>query len=97
MILQNFTSQFDLIGFYPIMTFFGLIFFFVLMVYCYLKLRIFWLILIIYLFSLIIGVLAVSESIIPFTPYLQIFFLIFQSILFIETIIGVFQDKNKGF
>jgi len=97
MILQivNFTDQYDLLGFYPLMTFFAIIFLFALMMFCYLKMRVFVLILAIYLFSLIIGITSFSESVIPFTPFLQIFFLIFQSIIFILTAIQTFENENK--
>ena len=92
----NFTGQYDLLGFYPLMTFFGIIFLFALMIFCFLKLRIFVLILAIYLFSLIIGFNSFSESVIPFTPYLQIFFLVFQTIMFLLTAIQTFGNK-RGF
>ena len=83
--------QFDVLGVYPLMTFFALMFLFGLMLYCYMKVRVFLVILVIYLFSLIIGFMALNESIIPFTPYLQIFFLIFQSIIFIIVALEVFR------
>lgn len=92
--VDNLTSPYDLIGFYPIMTFFGIIFLFGLMIFCYLKIRIFWIIIIIELFSLIIGFNSFNESVIPFTPYLQIFFLIFQTAIFLLTAIQVFE-KDK--
>lgn len=99
MILQdyNFTGQYDLLGFYPLMTFFAIIFLFGLMVFCYLKIRVFVLILGIYLFSLVIGFNAMSESVIPFTPYLQIFFLIFQTIIFVLVSIDTFKNENKRY
>ena len=83
--------QFDVLGVYPLMTFFGIIFLFALMLYCYMKIRIFLVILVIYLFSLIIGFSALNESIIPFTPYLQLFFLVFQTIIFIIVVLEVFR------
>ena len=83
--------QFDVLGVYPLMTFFGIIFLFALMLYCYMKIRIFLVILVIYLFSLIIGFSALNESIIPFTPYLQLFFLVFQTIIFIIVALEVFR------
>lgn len=91
----NFTGQYDLLGFYPLMTFFAIIFLFALMLFCYLKIRVFVLILGIYLFSLIIGITAFNESVIPFSPYLQIFFLVFQSIIFILVAIQTFENENK--
>jgi len=89
------TDQFDLLGVYPIMTLFIIVFLFALMLFCYLKIRVFIVILGIYLFSLIIGILALSESIIPFTPYIQIFFLIFQTLIFIIVSIETFQKEVK--
>lgn len=88
------TTQFDLLGFYPIMTFFAIIFLFAIMIFCYLKIRIFVVILGIYLFSLIIGILSFNESVIPFTPYLQIFFLFFQTTIFVVVSIEVFEKKS---
>ena len=87
--------QFDLLGFYPLMTFFAIIFLFCLMLFCYIKVRVFLVILVIYLFSLVIGITAMNESIIPFSPFLQIFFLVFQSIIFIIVSIEVFS-KNEN-
>lgn len=94
MILQTWNSslpQYDLLGFYPLMSFFAIIFLFMLMTFCYLKVRVFLVIIIIYLFSLVIGVMALSESVIPFTPFLQLFFLIFQSAILIIVSIEVFE------
>jgi len=98
MILQTWNEslpQFNLLGFYPLMTFFVIIFLFALMLFCYLKIRVFLLILAIYLFSLIIGLSAMNESIVPFTPFLQIFFLLFQTIIFTIVSIEVFS-KNEN-
>ena len=47
--------------------------------------------LIIFLFSLLIGVISLTEYIIPFTPYLQFFFLLFQSSIFIITSLEVYK------
>lgn len=94
--VYNFTGQYDLLGFYPLMTFFAIIFLFGLMIFCYLKIRVFIVILGIYLFSLVIGIIAFNESVIPFTPYLQIFFLIFQTILFVLVVIQTFENDKKG-
>lgn len=51
----------------------------------YVKYRFWEIILVIYIFSLIFGMLALAEGSIPFTPLFQIFFLIFQSVIFILT------------
>jgi len=68
-----------MIDFYPYLTFISLIFLLILHLYCYLKVRRFLINLVIYLFSLIIGYQAFNESTIPFTPFIQIFFLFFQT------------------
>jgi len=97
MIFQNWNAsipQYDLLGFYPLMTFFAILFLFMLMIFCYLKIRVFVVILGIYLFSLVIGIIAFNESVIPFTPFLQIFFLIFQSLIFILVAIETFEKGN---
>lgn len=72
-----------MLDFYPLMTFFSLLFLLVFMVYAFIKIRRFLVIVVIYLFSLIIGLYGFSESNIPFTPYFQIFFIIIQSVFFL--------------
>lgn len=96
--IYNITEgQYNLFSFFPIMSLFGIILLFVIMIYCYLKIRIFLVILVIYLFSLVIGVLSFNESIIPFTPYLQIFFLLFQTTIFFLVAKEVFVDGKEKF
>lgn len=95
MIIQNFTGQYDLLGYYPVMSLLFIVFLTMLMVFCYLRMRVFVLMLIIFVFSLIIGVNSMSETIIPFTPYLQLFFLLFQTTLFVMVSIDTFK-KSKG-
>lgn len=53
-----------------------------LMLFLYLKTREFIPILFVYCFSLLLGVISFSVSRIPFTPYIQIFFMLFQTIIF---------------
>ena len=57
-----------------------------LMIYFYSKKRYFLPILVVFLFSLIIGMLSMEFGI-PFTPYVQIFFMLMQSVFFIMTAI----------
>ena len=79
-------------GIIPTTTIISVIILFVLMIIMillYLKLRIFLVILVVFLFSLIIGINSMSETNIPFTPYLQTFFLLFQSCIFIITSLKV--------
>ena len=60
---------------------FVLILLIVFMVYLYLRIKKTLPILVVFLFSLIIGVLSISSRI-PFTPFTQIFFTLFQTIFF---------------
>ena len=53
----------------------------------------FLIVLLIFLFSLIIGVISITENILPFSPYLQIFFLLFQTSLFITPILKYKRKK----
>lgn len=70
--------------FEPTLSFVILLIFMILMLTIYLKVRKpFLLGLVVFLFSLIIGTSAIVESNIPFTPYIQIFFLLFQSVIFL--------------
>lgn len=63
-----------------------------LMIICYLKIRILLVILLIFLFSLIIGIMFLSIENIPFTPYIQIFFIFFQSIILIVTFLEAYEN-----
>lgn len=66
-----------------------------IMIVLFVKMREFLFILIVFLFSLIIGVLSISEGLVPFTPYFQLFFLTFQTILFFITSFN-FYEENYG-
>ena len=72
-----------------------LLFFIVLMLVLYLKYKMFHLILIIYAFGLIIGALSFTEGYLPFTPYIQIFYLVFISVIFVFTAID-FNNYKKA-
>ena len=63
----------------------------VFMVIMYMKVRIFLVILIIYLFSLIIGINSLSLEYIPFNPYFSIFFILFQSSFFISISLEIYK------
>ena len=54
----------------------------VLMIYCYVKIKKFLPILVVFLFSIVIGMLSFSGSYLPFTPWFQLFFMLFQTIFF---------------
>jgi len=58
----------------------------------YLKLRVFLVILIVYVFSLMIGINSLQDYSIPFSPNLQILFLLYQSLFFLLT---TFKLLNK--
>ena len=67
----------------------------IFMLYLYMKVRVWVAILVLYMFSLVIGFIAVNDGAIPFTPYLQIFFLVFQTILFFLTSFDAFPNRKK--
>lgn len=51
-------------------------------------------ILVVYLFSIILGMGSISIQF-PITPYFQIFFMLFQSVYFILTTIDMFYEGEK--
>lgn len=67
--------------------------FIVLMIYLYMKIRIFPLILITMLISLIVGVVSIELSYNPFTPWFQLFFICFQVVFFLKTAI-LYNNKR---
>lgn len=69
----------------PFIALFILIILMIIMAILYLKIRLFLPILVVFLFSLIIGFNSISYEYIPFNPYFSIFFILFQSVFFIET------------
>lgn len=71
-----------------------LIFLMILMMVLYVKYRVPLLIITVYMFSLLLGYESLSIEI-PLTPYFQIFFLLFQSVLFILTAMDFFSKKEK--
>lgn len=62
------------------------------MIFLYVKLQIFPLILLIELISLIIGVVSIQLQYNPFTPYFQLFFILFQTVFFLKTAINYFHE-----
>ena len=68
----------------PLVSIFFMIILLAVMVILYIKLRIFLVILTVYAFSLIIGMMAFTQQI-PLTPYFEAFFLTFQSVMFLLT------------
>ena len=72
-----------------------LIFLMLSMLYLYKKYKEkFELIVSVFLFSLIIGIDSLSYTI-PFTPYIQLFFLLFQTIFFISFSIDYYNRKMR--
>ena len=69
------------IEYFPLINFFMLIFLIILSLYCYTKVRRYLISLVVFLFSLIIGIRSMSETEMPFTPYIQVFFIVFQVII----------------
>ena len=65
----------------------------VLMIYFYSKLRVFLIVLTVFIFSLIFGVNALFITLFPFTPYLQLFFITFQSAIFFKTSLDLNKKK----
>lgn len=66
----------------------------VLMLFLHLKVRRFELILVLFLFSLVIGIYSLTKSMLPFFPYFQIFFMLFQTVLFVIKVIQYKQIKR---
>lgn len=75
----------------PLLSGLFLLFLFIIMIYCYKKLRIFYIILIIWLFSLVIGMESIVNNDLPFSPYFQIFFMLFQTLIFMQTSFKAFS------
>ena len=67
----------------------------VIMLILYFKVRIFLLILNIFLFSLVFGAISMLQFDIPFSPYLQTFFLLFQTTFFIMTVLDNYKKTYK--
>lgn len=72
-----------------------MIFLMVLMLVLYLKYKKYNLIIIVYLFSLIIGVESFTIGYLPFTPWFQIFYVVFMTIIFVYTSIDYNNYKKS--
>lgn len=79
----------------PMITVFMLIFIMIISVIIYLKARRWVLMLTVYLLSLILGIQALNVSL-PLAPYFQIFFIMFETILFVMTSFDAGKKKYKG-
>jgi hypothetical protein len=67
---------------YLVMSIVFMLFLMILMIYFYVKIERFLPVLLIFLFSIVIGMVSFSGSYLPFTPFIQIFFMLFQTIIF---------------
>jgi len=85
MLFQEFNISLEI---EPIICITVLIFQLLLSIYFYKKIRIFMLISVNYIFSIIITITSFQYNI-PFSPYIQIFILLIQSVLFLETMLEV--------
>ena len=65
-----------------VLSIFMLIFLMILMLYFYMKVKRFLPTLILFLFSIIFGMTSFNVAYIPFTPWAQIFFMLYQTIFF---------------
>jgi len=82
----------------PFLVIFILIILIILMLFLYLKPfdYNYLIILTIFLFSLIIGVESMGYEYIPFNPWLSIFFILIQTIIFFISSIKVFENNMRG-
>lgn len=90
-----FQSEMDIIDwslvFAPTISIFLMIVMIVLMLFFYLKHDKFMIILLIYLFSLIIGIQSISISTFPLNPYFQLFFILFQTLILLYDALKTFR------
>lgn len=66
----------------------------ILMIYYSKRIKYYTTIITIYLFSLILGFESLTHPHTPFSPYFEIFFIIFQTVLFIQIAIDYIQFKK---
>jgi len=66
----------------------------ILIIYAYRNLQDYLIIIIIYSFSLIIGMESLTHPHTPFSPMLEIFFLVFQSGIFILASLKFYESKK---
>ena len=74
---------------------FILVFFLVLMLFLFMKIVNFLPILVVYMFSLLVGLDSFTHLHTPFSPLFEIFFLMFQTILFLLTAFNVYDNKIR--
>ena len=66
-----------------------------IMMVLYLKMSLYLPILVVFLFSLIIGANSIAIENIPLNPYLSIFFILFQSVMFIEKSLQQYKTTKR--
>lgn len=86
----------DLYMLTPVLNIIVMMFLLILMIYFYGRNRVFPIMLIIFLFSLIIGVNSFSVHNIPFTPYFQLFFLLIQAVFFTLTSFDLYSSVKRA-
>lgn len=74
---------------------FVLVFFMLLMLYLFMKIVNFLPILVVYTFSLLIGMESFTHLHTAFSPLLELFFLMFQTTLFLLTSFNVFENRKR--
>ena len=74
---------------------FVLVFFMLLMLYLFMKIVNFLPILVVYTFSLLIGVESFTHLHTPFSPLFELFFLMFQTTIFLLTAFNVYDNKIR--
>lgn len=77
----NQTSLIEFTILTPLIEVFFIIFLIILMIYLYSKMEGYWLMMITLMFSIIIGSISIYNFILPFTPYIQLFFMVFQLLI----------------
>jgi len=78
----------------PFLITFSLIILMIIMVYLYKKTKIWLVIFLMFLLSLLIGINIILLDYIPFNPYISIGFILFQFIFFILITIKIFKYKT---
>jgi len=63
--------------------------------YLYFNTKEFLPILFVFLFSIVIGMTSFEGAFIPFTPWFQIFFVLFQTIFFVLKALNYYDDKKR--
>jgi len=79
--------EFDMIS--PLIEIVIIIFLIILMIYCYRHFDGFWIMTIILVFSVIFGIISLANFQLPFTPFIQTFFIVIQLLMVLFKIINL--------